>query len=311
MDINPNDTRFIPAGAGNTSVRDSGSVSETVHPRWRGEHVWLMPIACASCGSSPLARGTREVLDVLIDNQRFIPAGAGNTSRCPATAATRPVHPRWRGEHIGETPTIQTGAGSSPLARGTHCSRARKGRRHRFIPAGAGNTPPLRPQTGRRAVHPRWRGEHASAKLTAQTARGSSPLARGTHHSPIRSPHQLRFIPAGAGNTRTALSRTHRATVHPRWRGEHGAVDDCVPHPLGSSPLARGTRQLRLASVPASRFIPAGAGNTAAACRCACQRPVHPRWRGEHGHGLACQFLAVRFIPAGAGNTGHAHWFSS
>ncbi len=71
------------------------------------------------------------------------------------------------------------------------------------------------------------------------------------------------------------------------------------------------------------RFIPAGAGNTAADSRAGHHRPVYPRWRGEHQlsdvslawrHGLSplargtpvhIRFLVARsrFIPAGAGNT--------
>ena len=72
------------------------------------------------------------------------------------------------------------------------------------------------------------------------------------------------------------------------------------------------------------RFIPAGAGNTAADSRAGHHRPVYPRWRGEHPFifvsswrdlGLSplargtlvdkvARQVRLRFIPAGAGNTG-------
>ncbi|VEC52716.1 Domain of uncharacterised function (DUF2825) [Escherichia coli] len=91
----------------------------------------------------------------------------------------------------------------------------------------------------------------------------------------------------------------------------------------GLSPLARGTLT-RCYPVPFfQRFIPAGAGNTAADSRADHHRPVYPRWRGEHAdynegrtriiglsplaRGTPYSFRTLheicRFIPAGAGNT--------
>ncbi|EFY48302.1 hypothetical protein SEEM675_20820, partial [Salmonella enterica subsp. enterica serovar Montevideo str. OH_2009072675] len=52
------------------------------------------------------------------------------------------------------------------------------------------------------SVYPRWRGEHFK-ELAADVDRiGLSPLARGTLRRPAPQEKQLRFIPAGAGNTR-------------------------------------------------------------------------------------------------------------
>ncbi len=92
----------------------------------------------------------------------------------------------------------------------------------------------------------------------------------------------------------------------------------------GLSPLARGTRRSAAPAIRRPRFIPAGAGNTAAVRRALVDSPVYPRWRGELwritllayvDHGLSplargtppaprCDEQPPRFIPAGAGNTG-------
>ena len=50
-----------------------------VHPRWRGEHVRTRLVLFLISGSSPLARGTLESSAEGSINNRFIPAGAGNT----------------------------------------------------------------------------------------------------------------------------------------------------------------------------------------------------------------------------------------
>ena len=72
--------------------------------------------------------------------QRFIPAGAGNTFHTHAQANARSVHPRWRGEHTCACRVGGTSFGSSPLARGTPGVRRSYAAEGRFIPAGAGNT---------------------------------------------------------------------------------------------------------------------------------------------------------------------------
>ncbi len=132
-----------------------------------------------------------------------------------------------------------------------------------------------------------------------------------------------RFIPAGAGNTVPRIISLSSSTVYPRWRGEHSASLMPIIGLGGLSPLARGTQIWGAPLMKSKRFIPAGAGNTAADSRAGHHRPVYPRWRGEHQlsdvslawrHGLSplargtpvhIRFLVARsrFIPAGAGNT--------
>ncbi len=125
--------RFIPAGAGNTgSVCGSiaGGAGNTVdgeffiagapvYPRWRGEHDRLRHLAVADQGLSPLARGTPRQKVNAAKNERFIPAGAGNTIKKLFCVSFRSVYPRWRGEHNEYWSSILMRRGLSPLARGT------------------------------------------------------------------------------------------------------------------------------------------------------------------------------------------------
>ena len=111
--------RFIPAGAGNTIVFAPVSLSRSVYPRWRGEHMSSALTAIFAVGLSPLARGTRVCQRVALSSTRFIPAGAGNTIFLPRLAPGKTVYPRWRGEHYPVPASGFTDGGLSPLARGT------------------------------------------------------------------------------------------------------------------------------------------------------------------------------------------------
>ncbi len=133
-------TRFIPAGAGNTSNCCNGQRSHAVYPRWRGEHCLGGGSAQPRNGLSPLARGTRgnSFLDAAL--LRFIPAGAGNTVDGFSIFPPSAVYPRWRGEHSIANMLRLMKSGLSPLARGTLTKSAPGPGYCRFIPAGAGNT---------------------------------------------------------------------------------------------------------------------------------------------------------------------------
>lgn len=69
-------------------------------------------------------------------------------------------------------------------------------------------------------VYPRWRGELAQRAKSTGRANGLSPLARGTRADYAGDKPVLRFIPAGAGNSRVARCREGNRAVYPRWRGE-------------------------------------------------------------------------------------------
>ena len=59
MGIPANNSRFIPACAGNASAILRNSDGEAVHPRMRGEREMVSCLAAKIFGSSPHARGTR------------------------------------------------------------------------------------------------------------------------------------------------------------------------------------------------------------------------------------------------------------
>ena len=171
-------------------------------------------------GLSPLARGTHDHLNVRALNQRFIPAGAGNSSRVTRTTGAGAVYPRWRGELATYTAMIWPSSGLSPLARGTHLCTISVRDGLRFIPAGAGNSSPWPCSTLSQPVYPRWRGELAFLAFTWSVHRGLSPLARGTRISELTSERFTRFIPAGAGNSPSDGVPESLSPVYPRWRGE-------------------------------------------------------------------------------------------
>ena len=175
------DMRFIPAGAGNTYFRTDYRRCNTVYPRWRGEHASRADLYISPRGLSPLARGTRAARWRRSLEQRFIPAGAGNTPTVRCVPLFIAVYPRWRGEHGKRRRHEAPEDGLSPLARGTLVVAQQLQPGERVIPAGAGNTPQFRRHFGCQPVYPRWRGEHIRIKSEDVLDIGLSPLARGTH----------------------------------------------------------------------------------------------------------------------------------
>ncbi len=167
------------------------------------------------------ARGTRVLNCCHVSSGRFIPAGAGNTVVRNSAVVSFAVYPRWRGEHGITHSTKSSSSGLSPLARGTQSKKPRLCHSIRFIPAGAGNTPSAECRHTACAVYPRWRGEHTKLLTGNQHFSGLSPLTRGTPGSGAIGLVELRFIPAGAGNTEYTDAQSLYSPVYPRWRGEH------------------------------------------------------------------------------------------
>src|SRR5690606_21410436 len=111
--------RFIPAHAGNTSLKLWEAAAIAVHPRACGEHIGCCFPLLAVLGSSPRMRGTRRATCDRTRRCRFIPAHAGNTRMRTAQARRAAVHPRACGEHARRCGRGNVANGSSPRMRGT------------------------------------------------------------------------------------------------------------------------------------------------------------------------------------------------
>ena len=211
--------RIIPAHAGQTGTRSSGSGPASDHPRACGANLGETGQRLDRTGSSPRMRGKRkaEVLSNALD--RIIPAHAGQTARMASSAWLRPDHPRACGanpEHVGVVVAVH---GSSPRMRGKHSSLFLAFHFIRIIPAHAGQT------VGRLAVvpastdHPRACGANMGTHSLAAERTGSSPRMRGKLGHGLQRGRLSRIIPAHAGQTRSWSASSTTRTDHPRACG--------------------------------------------------------------------------------------------
>ena len=192
---------IIPARAGFTRPMCMRASLLTDHPRSRGVYSCTDGAITRASGSSPLARGLRQVPGHADPVRGIIPARAGFTEREYQRHGEEWDHPRSRGVYP-ETPWVTAPRiGSSPLARGLPLHRDRAENRRRIIPARAGFTvfdvvPVLDVED-----HPRSRGVYQTLSASAADARGSSPLARGLRAAGEDDRAETRIIPARAGFT--------------------------------------------------------------------------------------------------------------
>ena len=215
------ESRIIPAHAGNTSRGSCAWYPRRDHPRACGEHHLRQERAGCHRGSSPRMRGTLLNAVPLEADNGIIPAHAGNTSHgIPPRPWTRD-HPRACGEHLRPSRQRYRSSGSSPRMRGTPLDYRRERCEQRIIPAHAGNTCKSHPaRTGSRD-HPRACGEHPGTSSISWAGGGSSPRMRGTLGPPQRVRRRQGIIPAHAGNTRDSTPSARSARDHPRACGEH------------------------------------------------------------------------------------------
>ena len=134
------DDGIIPARAGFTRRRDPGPPRPRDHPRSRGVYGRGAAPPARRAGSSPLARGLQTSPATRAAIAGIISARAGFTPGRGAAALDWEDHPRSRGVYSRPSGTASWPPGSSPLARGLHCTGGDGGWQCRIIPARAGFT---------------------------------------------------------------------------------------------------------------------------------------------------------------------------
>ena len=314
----PDPAGIIPAYAGSTRRRRSGSRTGGDHPRIRGEHILWIGVCRTTRGSSPHTRGAPDRGPHESIRYGIIPAYAGSTPAGARLGPTPGDHPRIRGEHKYSAQKDLPNYGSSPHTRGApglqHPARRPRGiipayagsTRIRNIPNGItlGSSPHMRGALAAlcrrrvtRADHPRIRGEHGASQDAQYGGEGSSPHTRGALNEIGVGDARGRIIPAYAGSTAKRGALSCRCRDHPRIRGEHTYANMEQESILGSSPHTRGAHAaVRIVSFGAD-IIPAYAGSTPATVHGRRRRRDHPRIRGEHERGVCAAVGPVGSSP--------------
>ena len=213
---------IIPARAGFTRGAHIRGDDTEDHPRSRGVY-----------GPVQVRAGWRP---------RIIPARAGFTPGRRRSPGRGSDHPRSRGVYAVLPAGVQTGNGSSPLARGLQNEPSADTQPRRIIPARAGFTWPDLAVRRSERDHPRSRGVYPGPPCQNTSPNGSSPLARGLQGGHADAAHHPGIIPARAGFTVRAARDAARARDHPRSRGVYPVCRCRRVMVTGSSPLARGLR---------------------------------------------------------------------
>ena len=153
--------------------------------------------------------------------------------------------------------------------------------------------------------HPRACGVYGKKNVFTFEAEGSSPRVRGLRGRCWRPWCALRIIPARAGFTGVSSLMTPRCRDHPRTRGVYPGYDGDLDLSVGSSPHARGLRDVRGSFLCVCRIIPARAGFTAETPENQPKTTDHPRTRGVYGTPPCTTHTLPGSSPHARGLPGH------
>ena len=201
----------IPAGAGETSSRNSAGITIRVDPRGCGGDLWHYDKSNVVRGRSPRVRGRPSVMAWMPERSGSIPAGAGETLPGPGRHRRGQVDPRGCGGDGGCCFPQHSRGGRSPRVRGRPMRNKSSCTCVGSIPAGAGETKCHVFKEALKKVDPRGcGGDSRFAALVALFA-GRSPRVRGRPLAAPAGSSTMGSIPAGAGETMPS------SQVRPGW----------------------------------------------------------------------------------------------
>ena len=300
---NGRSVRIIPARAGQTVALLSAANAPPDHPRACGANHSDPRSPRVHSGSSPRVRGKHVSCFTMRDCLRIIPARAGQTYVVMNTTGVDPDHPRACGANADNGQTVATRNGSSPRVRGKLARSAQVGHGVRIIPARAGQTHARHAPARTSPDHPRACGANVRGARYAVLRDGSSPRVRGKPGGDPPVGHQLRIIPARAGQTPACSHCRRTFPDHPRACGansnsvsEYGKGGRIIPARAGQTlrpddvagPDADHPRACG-ANLPCEQSHEVTAGSS-------------PRVRGKRTDSAAVS-CTDRIIPARAGQT--------
>ena len=152
-------------------------------------------------GSSPRMRGKHERWISGGNNNRIIPAHAGQTWSSVCRLVSTSDHPRACGANEHKSQHSSGTDGSSPRMRGKRVGHSRSLAINRIIPAHAGQTHFVYLFLVVGEDHPRACGANSNGTQIGDVVMGSSPRMRGKRTSSWCGSHRGRIIPAHAGQT--------------------------------------------------------------------------------------------------------------
>ena len=170
-----------------------------VYPRVCGGSVNSSAVREIHLGLSPRVRGKRSDIDLEVVEARSIPACAGEATISSRCSRERGVYPRVCGGSMVKSDSVKTIRGLSPRVRGKLRQDDHIGGGGRSIPACAGEAfIRLSPVSGW-GVYPRVCGGSLLCGGVAAASRGLSPRVRGKRVGAGVNRHNVRSIPACAG----------------------------------------------------------------------------------------------------------------
>ena len=267
----------IPACAGEPSPDPHRETPQTVYPRVCGGTQIGIPRVHTRRGLSPRVRGNPQAAFHIRNEQRSIPACAGEPTGELKFQQQRRVYPRVCGGTRMATLSLVRCVGLSPRVRG---NPSHPGCRHSAgwsIPACAGEPFLLLLRPRLQTVYPRVCGGTGPRRFQEPSACGLSPRVRGNQIPYRILPLSSGSIPACAGEPIDAWHPYTPPMVYPRVCGGTLRPLANILYLLGLSPRVRGNRLVRIELCRHRRSIPACAGEPRPENSAPARHPVYPR----------------------------------